>query len=698
MRRVCILAWFLVVTLLPVCGATRGAIVSSEDMATLRANVVEWYTRGAASPDSIKRSMRTMASDGSWPDVDYANAERGKWATYQHVGRMLSMAQAYRKGGHELAGDADLRAAIEKALAYWMRHDYQNPNWWYTRIGVPKAMAPMLILMGDDLPPELAEQAVVRDLGRSRMGMTGQNKVWVAGIAFLKGMLSDDADLMARARVQIMEELCITTAEGVQPDYSFHQHGPQLQWGNYGLSFGADMIQWASILHGTAYAVDPAALRILGDYLAEGQAWILWRGHMDISGCGRQIFRGSQADKGRAVLGQLRSMIDLDPAHARIYRQARATQELDAANTLVGHKHFWRSDFSVHRRPAWYASVKMCSTRVIGAETCNSENMLGLHLADGVTYFLRSGTEYEDIFPVWDWQRLPGTTCMQGDHTLVPSSQRCRGRSEFVGGVSDGRHGVAAMEYLRDGLRARKAWFFLDEGVVCLGTDIQSDGPDPVLTSIEQCAFAGPITVCTADRVWQLAPGETLTNELRWVHHNGIGYLLPRPQDVTVRGMAQSGDWYRVHHRDSRRPVERDVFSLWIDHGPEPNDAQYAYAVVPSVTPSGMLASEHLWPGRILQQTASLLAISSGDGRRVCVVFFTPGRLVWETDSVLAVDAPCLLMLDRTADPARLYVADPTQRRRTLHVRLTGRQQADVTIDLPGDAQAGRTVTVELQP
>ena len=126
-----------------------------------------------------------------------------------------------------------------RALPHWTQNDYINPNWWYMQIGVPQVMAPILILMGETVPPELKEQTIQRVLGRSKMGMTGQNKVWLAEIAFMKGVLANDPDLMAQAQSQIFSELHVTTQEGVQPDYSFHQHGPQQQWGNYGGAFGA---------------------------------------------------------------------------------------------------------------------------------------------------------------------------------------------------------------------------------------------------------------------------------------------------------------------------------------------------------------------------------------------------------------------------------------------------------------------------
>ena len=77
--------------------------------------------------------------------------------------------------------------------------------------------------------------------------------------------------------------------------------------------------------------------------------------------------------------------------------------------TLSGNKHFWRSDFHVQRTNDYYFSVKMCSSRVLGAETVNKENIQGYHMGDGVTFLYQSNKEYENVFPFWDWKKLPGT-------------------------------------------------------------------------------------------------------------------------------------------------------------------------------------------------------------------------------------------------------------------------------------------------
>jgi len=406
---------------------------------------------------------------------------------------------------------------------------------------------------------------------------------------------------------------------------------------------------------------------------------------MDISGCGRQIFRRCQTGKGRSILGQFKLMAGLDPEKASAYARVIAANQPDTADRLVGHKHFWRSDISIHRRPRWYASVKMSSKRVIGAETCNSENLLGLHLGDGVTYFQQTGREYEDLFPVWDWSRLPGTTCRQNRRSLVPNSKACRGQSHFVGGLSNGVQGIAAMEYRRDGLRARKAWFFLDETVVCLGAGIECPGPEPVLTSVNQCRLHGPVTRSAV----RGAP------QRQWIHHGGVGYVFLEPGNVTVRAQKQKGDWYRVHHRESKDAVMRQVFSLWIDHGSSPKAARYAYAVLPGVASAELPSLCDSLPIKILHQSPSLQAISSADGKLVQAAFFEPGRLAWGSKRSIEVDKPCLVMLDRTGDRTRLHVADPTHLQERVSIRLSERPTT-LDVALPQGGLAGQTVTLEL--
>lgn len=673
--------------------------VLADDHATLRRNLVERFSASAPSERAVRTLIDRLQPDGSWPDVDYKDQQRGAWRTYAHVSRLLELAEAYRREGHPFCGSPEVRDAVTRGLEFWLDGDYRNPNWWYGRIGVPKAVAPLLILMSDDLPRPVRDRAIEQVLGRSRMGMTGQNEVWVAGIALMKGLLTGDDALMDKAHRSIVSQIRITTAEGVQPDFSFHQHGPQQQWGNYGSSFAHDAIQWARVFHGTRFQLDDSQMLVLRQYVLEGLSWVVWKGRMDISGCGRQIFPGCQVSKGQSVLRMVDAMSELDKGAAESYELVLSSQDERKENQLVGHRHYWRSDMAIHRRPTWYSSVKMSSKRVIGAETCNSENLLGLHLADGVTYFLCSGREYEDLFPVWDWRKLPGTTCRQDEGSLVPNNRACRGQSDFVGGATCGDQGVATMDYRRGSLSANKAWFFLKDAVVCLGNGIECDDVSEVVTTLDQCRFQGAVTVGqpTARRI---EPGQHDWDDVSWLHHGKMGYLLIEPRRVHVEGVKRTGNWRKVHDRKGYAEDSAEVFHAWISHGIQPRNGRYAYAVFPDTTADVFQRRLKSLSFDVLQNDEHVQAISAVKGNMVFAVFRHPERIALANDRWLEVDRPCVLIVDTTDD--QLYVADPTHQQEQIKIRWKrdGDHSDRVThldVQLPSGGDAGKTVALRLE-
>ena len=109
------------------------------------------------------------------------------------------------------------------------------------------------------------------------------------------------------------------------------------------------------------------------------------------------------------------------------------------------HTHYFRGDYTLHVRPGYTFDVRMVSARTARCEYGNGENLKGYFLSDGSTVISVTGNEYENIFPVWDWCKIPGTTCPQMD--TIPRMEKTwthLGESDFVGGVSDGDLGVVA--------------------------------------------------------------------------------------------------------------------------------------------------------------------------------------------------------------------------------------------------------------
>lgn len=591
-------------------------------------------TRRSANPpspaDAVKLAQQ-LSPDGSWPDVDYRNEDRSAWAPARHVSRMLALSAARCALPGEDPGGRACADGLHAAFGFWMKNDFQCPNWWWNRIGVPKTLGTAALLLGEELKPAERAYLVSKCLPRAGLDMTGQNRVWLAGITALRGLLLDNQQLTAKAANVIWRELVVTTSEGVQPDFSFHQHGPQQQFGNYGLSYANDMVKWMTIFRGTSLAPDAGRALVLHRYMNEGLAWTVWNGRMDANCVGRQFGEDALAGHGRAALAALQGLDNLEGVTNRAAPQ--------------GSRFFWRSELAMHRRPEFMASLKMSSRRVIGSELVNSENLSGYLCGDGVLLVTRTGEEYENIFPLWDWRRLPGITAAQSAQP-PPRFANSKVDSVFVGGVSDGTNTCAAFDYARDGVRGRKAWFFLEDQVVCLGAGIQSTNGEPVATSVNQCWKRGAVE----------REGDS-------VLHDEVRYLPLGGTKLRIADGPVTGSWLKVRQSAATpvAPVTGEVFSAWIDHGVNPENAGYAYAILPGARKELLC--------QVLSNTTNLQAVADDRGNLMAI--FHAADSLRHGGHSLTVDQPCLVLIQPGEAP-RAYVADPTQTAAVLSLAWDG--------------------------
>lgn len=627
-------------------------------------------------PATVVQHIAALRDDGTWPDIDYASQARSGWPPLLHWLRMKGIALTAIRPAATPANRAAGLAALHRAFAHWIAHDYQCPNWWYNEIGIPKEVGTVALLLGAELTP--AEHAYVTgvSLARHPIGMTGQNRVWLAGNALMRGLLLGDDAMVAEASGVIWNELRVSTGEGIQPDFSFHQHGPQQQFGNYGLSFAVELARWAGILRGTRWALADEPLEVFRRYLLEGQAWISWRGAMDVSACARQLMPRSPRSKTATIARVMQQAAEFDRARASDYRAFVERNRAAAPNDLVGQRYYWRSDYLVHRRPSLMATLKMSSNRVIGAEVVNSENLSGYHTADGVLLLYHDNQEYEEIFPLWDWRKLPGVTCAQAELPVFKTAAVPR---DFVGGVSDGLAGCAALDYGRDGVQAKKAWFFSGDTVVCLGTDIHASVGVPIATTLNQTRLRGPVQAHADGVSRTLDRGAHRLTEVQRIEHDGWRYTLLEAGALQLQTGEVTGHWRRVLRSPDTPPadVTGELFTLWIDHGQDPRGASYAYVVAP-------VASARA--AEVMENTPAMQAVQMSDGR-AGVVFWRAGEVRLPGGRRLAVSEPCLLL----AGPEGVRVVDPTQKLATLTLTIEGEPRP---VTLPAGADAGTAVLI----
>ncbi len=506
----------------------------------------------ASSSPSTQDWLPSLAADGHWPDLSYENGKPPAAGAYSnpatpnfhsnaHLIRLAQMTSAYANSGSPDYHSAKMLEGIEHALAYWYKNHTLSDNWWDNTVGEPQLLSLTLVPLADVLPPDLLRQGLsyyvipqVKDPSYSRAALSYPQQQLIRGV-----LTRSDVDV-AEASAEMQRIIRIRTDEGIQRDFSFHQHGPQLYNGGYGLTLLIDMCNYATVLRGTRYAFAHDKLSLLADHLLEGDGHMIRGKALDYSAFGRTLLRrnaGQSAVELEAVCDQLAALL---PERAgELIALKKHIEGTGAPFSYLGNRYFWNSDFMTHQREAYYISVKMVSYRTVGTETIHAENMNGRWLPFGATWILRRGDEYNSILPVLDWARLPGVT---SPHEIMPPVRNVSQPEGFVGGVSDGTDGAAAMVFTQSEptplvsvfeimTQGRKAWFFFDREMVALGAGITSVRDEPVGTTLNQTRLNGPVLIDGH----AVDPGESKVSQGSWVLHDEVGYAFLGPTAARVK-------------------------------------------------------------------------------------------------------------------------------------------------------------------
>ena len=506
------------------------------------------------APDiDISRAAAFRASlkdDGSWPDIDYSDKTRSSWQVGTHlIRRLVALAADGRRTGNH-----DSLAAAHRALGFWLDHRFDNPNWWWNVIGVPMAIGNAALLMGDELTDDERKGVVeIMTVPEPDFAKTGQNFAWMAGNRLRRGLLARDARTVQEALDDMLGVVRLGEAEGIQPDWCFHQHGAQPQFGNYGLSFLRSQSRLAVILAGSDFPYPPEKFALLGKLASEGYSWICWKGMMDVSAMGRQLYRDAQREKAAAV----------EAAFGDLARAGWRPPE-----PRLGFRCFDRSAYAVYRATGFMASLRASTPKIIGVETwINEDNAKGMCMADGALMTYVSGREYENVFPLWDdWRMIPGVTGYLGKPTRREDS---RNERDDIRASAEGDGGHFEFTFSREGLTARKKWTFSPGGILCEGEGISADdGEYEVATCVEHARAADNAGVVSRGR------------DASRFRNGALLYTVHAPAEAIRFEVAErEGDFNTFMLGLHSTPERGRVFSLRILHGKAPRNASYRYEI-----------------------------------------------------------------------------------------------------------------------
>ncbi len=659
------------------------------------------------SASAVLRKLKPAPDRPSlWPDLPLDNPRTGNFN--RAYNRMRTLALGWATPGTVMHRDSGVAETAVMALDFLYEHAYheglkrRDSNWYWWEIGVPRALTDTCALLYDGLPKDHLERWL-RPLHRwcpdperrvSHPGVveTGANRAGKATAVAIRGLLTHDARLIKRARDAVSDLLRPTkgSGDGFHRDGSFIQHDVYAYTGSYGVDYLESVAKLIAVLARSPWEI--TGIGNVYDIVDRSFAPFIFDGLMMDCVRGRQISVQGHRDyhSGQKAVESILTLLETAPErHARRWRpmvkgwltrnqispvgtlaplasMAGAKALLEDLSVPVGPRTtgtyvFADMDRVVHRRPTWAYAIAMSSERIGAAEAMNQENLRGWYTGDGMTYLYTADLTHwnDDLWPTIDPYRLPGTTVDTRKRADLPYGKRRLPPTPWAGGVAlDGEYGVAAMKLIADGssLRAKKAWFLLDDAVIALGTGIAASDGRRIETIVENRN--------THDRHPPLTRGDG------WVHLSGAaGYVLLDGADAKVIREQRTGHWRDIDKGATtggdNTPVTRHYTTILVDHGVDPRKARYAYAVLPDAS----IAQTAAFGGRIeiLANSRGVQAISRDD--LLAAVFWRAG-VVETAYGPLAADGPCTLLIRRDHKGVRLAVSDPSRTADEVRIKL----------------------------
>lgn len=584
-------------------------------------------------------------------------------------------------------------------------------NWYAWEIGASKPLADTMVIVYahlssdqinaytatiDHFVADPTKQYPPGDPSRPQIVSVGANRTDLCQAVIINSLVEENVTRLQSAVSDLSDVWTYVTSDnGFYRDGSFVQHHTIPYTGTYGVILLDGLAKLFALLSGSALAIDGSGTKALFDTVENSFAPVVYNAQMMDCVRGRAVSRdteNSHDDAYAAIEAILTLAPAVDAKLAATWKSicagwlARDTYGniLDGASlprtALVkalqkervrpareprGHTLFASMDRSIHRGHNFAFAVSMSSSRISWYESSNGENLKGAQEGSGMTYLYNddNGQFDDDFWPTVNLSRLPGITV-----DTAPLPDKVEGGSKTPqGGVWTGgsvlNHTAAVGQNLigpgTTGVKAFKSWFFDGDIVVALGAGIESSSGATVETVVENRNLhaSGTNTITVDGRTVARSAGSTATtHHARWAHLDKVaGYLILDHSTLSVLRDQRTGSWSVNSVKGSTTPITRNYATLLFDHGANPSNASYAYAVLPGASERETAQRAHRPGFRVLHNDANAQAVQFDDGT-VAINFWAAATI-----GEITATAPMSIVYRRDRGVLKIAVADPTQ-------------------------------------
>ena len=584
-------------------------------------------------------------------------------------------------------------------------------NWWDWYIPTPTAMTDIFFIMEEYFPLELRRKYlkcfewITTELftDDTRHHSLGRIEVYAkCAIATEKSEMLD----ISNRDFDWLLEIC-ETGNGPRIDYVHWAH--DMPYNNaYGRMLVARLLNLAYALAGTALEyTSPRTYNLfnIAKYMYEtasykGNGMSMMNGRQNQ---GKEVYTGSSMHAGLTrLIGMFGEdedeyMMDMFARQAEggedfvknVNKQASIAEvtlfekilKRDRVVPRYNYAHAWfTGDRAVQHRNDYAFAISLSSHRGLAFESICNVNGNGWHLGDGATHIY---TTYDihafdgDNFYIKNneiAQHFPGTTedVRARLDRPISGNENYYAPNDFAGSMQIGsEYLVASMDFIsynivgrpekkygegysapnfENDLRAKKSYFCLDKEIICLGAGINSTMNSEVVTTIDHKRVVDP------ERDMQYVNGAVMENG-RVEFGKGYVNFDRHAGYVTLDGAGYA-------RRYVWEPADgMTYFEVGISHGKNPENATYAYAVLPYASNEVLEKYAAAPEAEILANNERVQCVRKQSLGITAYVFHEAGEFMGVSTS-----GPAIVVLNG----GKVQICEPTQKQESLTVTVNG--------------------------
>ncbi len=266
----------------------------------------------------------------------------------------------------------------------------------------------------------------------------------------------------------------------------------------------------------------------------------------------------------------------------------------------------------------------------------------------------------------WDWARWPGTTAKHLTNVELEHKTAARYLSDeaFLGGVARDKSGVYAMKlhdtYFDNSFYANKSYFFFDDRIICLGSDISnSDTGHDTETTLFQNVMTNSAQQAVGINGTEVADMDFIKNDFEdgayLTDTVGNGYVIPDASGLIVER--------RVNESNANKGAKStgEISLAYINHQSAPDNAGYEYVVLPEA--GGEKTAEAFKnPGyEVIKKDSDAHIVKNTNSGEIGYAIFKSSDSL-PAGLVKSVSAPCVMMEKATENGVSISFSDPDLR------------------------------------